>query len=96
MKTRYDPVLDDEIVIATPQWPRVTAVQPLPDYVLQLEFNNGERRLFDAKPLLKEKVYARLNSVTFFNLVRASFGTVEWPCNIDYSPDSLYIQSVPG
>ncbi|MDR0884052.1 MAG: DUF2442 domain-containing protein [Oscillospiraceae bacterium] len=91
----YDPVLEDEILVAAPLGPRVTTVLPLKDYVLALGFNNGESRLFDAKPLLKEAVFSRLKCVPYFNLVRVAYGTIAWPGDIDYCPDCLYAQSIP-
>jgi len=75
--------------------PRVTEVVPNDNYELILTFNNGETRLFDAKQLLEMKVFAPLKSIEFFKSVKAEFGTVVWPQDIDYCPDTLYIQSVP-
>jgi len=67
----------------------------MPDYRLSVTFTNGERRVFDARPLLGVKAFKPLNTPSFFNLVHVDFGTIAWPNGIDYCPDTLYAQSVP-
>ena len=59
--------------------PRVSAVETCPDYRLLLTFRNGEQRIFDASSLLDLPAYK----------------TVIWPGDVDISPDTLYLQSVP-
>ncbi|MDR0908695.1 MAG: DUF2442 domain-containing protein [Spirochaetaceae bacterium] len=75
--------------------PRVLSVEPTDDYHLKLTFRNGERRLFDAKPLLRYKVFKPLTNIEFFKTVYIANGSIEWPENIDYCPDTLYQESVP-
>lgn len=84
-----------EIIRGEPLGPRVSSVVPTDDYELLLTFNNGEERKFDVKPLLGVKVFARLNNPAFFKSVKVEFGTVVWPNDIDYCPDTLYAESVP-
>lgn len=76
--------------------PRLTAVKPLPEYQLYLSFDNGEHRIFDARPLLSLKPFQVLASEGLFRTVRIAFGTVAWGQNLDYCPDTLYAQSVPA
>ena len=75
--------------------PRVRKVTPMPDYQLRLAFTNGEERMFDAADLLNLPAFAPLRDEAFFRLVRVEFGTVCWPDDIDYCPDTLYAESVP-
>ena len=75
--------------------PRVTAVSPMDDYRLLLSFNNGEKRMFDVKPLLALKVFNALKNKVFFESVKASRGSILWPNDIDYCPDTLYAESTP-
>lgn len=86
---------DDDIIYGEPLGPRVLKVSPMDDYKLLLNFNNGENRIFDVKPLLSMGVFEILQKKDFFELVRAEYGTVVWPNDIDYCPDTLYEQSVP-
>ena len=71
--------------------PRVSSVEARPDYSLVLTFRNGERRLYDAKSLLKLPMYKNLAKV--FMLARIEYGTVIWPGDLDISPDTLYLNS---
>lgn len=75
--------------------PRLMAVKPLPDYQLELTFKNGERRHFDARPLLAVPAYAKLKNEAFFASVTVAYGSVQWPGEIDYCPDCLYQNSIP-
>ena len=73
--------------------PRVAEVETLPDYVLLLTFQNGEKKTFDVKPLLTLPVYEPLYRI--FDAAHVEYGTVVWPGGIDISPDKLYIQGDP-
>ncbi len=84
-----------EIIKGAPLGPRVVSAVPCDGYMLLLTFNNGEKRKFDAKALLDIPVFSPLKNPDFFNSVNVEFGTVVWPNDIDYCPDTLYIQSVP-
>ena len=84
-----------DIIKGAPLGPRVTEVIPNDNYELILTFNNGEKRKFNAMPLLDMKVFAPLKSMAFFKSVKVAFGTVVWPQDIDYCPDTLYTQSIP-
>jgi hypothetical protein len=60
-----------------------------------LVFENGERRIFDAKPYLQRGVFARLRNGTAFRAARVVAGSVEWPGGLDLSYDTLYLESQP-
>ena len=73
----------------------VISVRPQPEFKLDLEFQNGERRRFDVRPLLTMKPWDRIASPAVFALVRVDYGTVVWPEDIDIAPETLYDKSVP-
>ena len=75
--------------------PRVTAVVPLGNNTLLVQFTNGEQRRMDVRPYLAYPVFERLRQAEFFALVQAHHGTVSWPGGIDLDPDSVYLDSVP-
>lgn len=72
----------------------VTAVKPIKDHWLALSFENGENRLFDVKPLLTKKPFEPLQQWHVFEQAYVFAGTVNWPGNIDISPETLYERSV--
>lgn len=73
--------------------PTIKAVQPLADYRLDLEFENGERRVFDVRPYLDRGVFVRLQNRGLFQAVRVVAGSVEWSGGVDLSYDALYLGS---
>ncbi len=74
---------------------RVTAVRAMDDYQLELSFNTGETRLFDARPYLEKGIFTELKDVSYFRSVRLAFGSIAWPHQQDFGPDSLYAESRP-
>ena len=85
----------ENIISGSPLGPRVISVIPTDEYKLILTFTNGEQREFDAVPLLEDVVFKPLENIAFFKSVKVAYGTVAWPQDIDYCPDTLYIQSIP-
>ena len=77
-----------------PVW-SIAAVEPRKDYSMLLTFANGEKRLYDARPLLGKRICERLKDVNFFLRARAMYGTVVWTDDIDIAPEHLYECSVP-
>jgi len=84
----------DDIITGAPLGARVRAVTPMNDYMLYLEFTNGEKRIFDAKQLFSMGVFKPLQNKTLFEAVKVAYGSVLWPSDIDYCPDTLYMESV--
>jgi len=74
----------------------IVAVHAQPGFLLDLEFENGERRRFDMSPYLHFPVYRRLQNPGFFSCARAEHGTVVWPGDIDIAPETLYDLSIPA
>ena len=73
----------------------IVAVRPEKNFLLLLKFKNGEYRRFDMKPLLSLKPWDRVANPAVFSRVRADYGTVVWPGEIDVAPETLYDDSIP-
>lgn len=74
----------------------VVKVEATADYLLHLEFENGERRVFDMAPYLDKKPFVRLKASPLFARAFVDYGTVVWPGDIDIAPETLYDRSRPA
>jgi hypothetical protein len=72
----------------------VIAVNTLPDHKLFLEFETGEKKIFDFKPKLDMPVFRKLKSENLFNMAHVEYGTVVWDENTDIAPERLYSDGV--
>ena len=70
--------------------PSVKKVVPHENYVLVIDFDNGESGTLDMKPFLEFGVFQRLKDHNAFNRVRVAFDTVEWDSGVDLDPEFVY------
>ena len=73
---------------------RVTAVRPLADYRLELDFIDGSRKIYDMKPQLYGAL-APLKDAALFHTARVFMSTVIWTDGIDIAPEELYENGTP-
>jgi hypothetical protein len=73
--------------------PRVKNVAVQKDFTLHITFANGEEKLFDVKPYLETGVFKSLKNIAMFATAHAEYGTVAWQNNVDFDPDTLYLES---
>ena len=73
--------------------PRAKKVKVVSGYKIEVEFDNGEVRIFDVSPLLNLPVYQPLKNRSYFEKVYVDHGIVQWPNEVDISPDTLYLDS---
>lgn len=76
--------------------PRPVAVTPLENYELLITFQNGEKKIFDAKPILSLPLYAPLKNKGFFDTAKADGMCVYWNEDVDLCPDMVYTDSRPA
>ena len=72
---------------------RIATVQPLPDYVLYAQFEDGKKRKYDVKPLFsKWPVFNDLRDGGLFDRVAVDDGGygVVWNDRIDLSAEDIY------
>lgn len=79
---------------SSPKW-IVAAVEPRRDWSLLLTFVGGEKKLYDARPLLEDKCFEPLKDIGFFMLARVEYHTVVWNDDIDLAPEHLWEAGVP-
>ena len=86
-------ILENEILHGKPLGPRVISVEFLGEYKLLLTWTNNEKRIFDANHLLLHRVFFPLKDKDFFSNIKIFNGTITWENDIDYCPDTLYLES---
>lgn len=70
--------------------PRVVTVKANDDFTLTLTFANGEVGQFDVTPYLDKGIFQELRDLGYFKQARTALGTVQWPHEQDFCPDTLY------
>jgi hypothetical protein len=75
--------------------PRVLKVEYKGQYHLLLTFTNKEVRQFDLTNYLSYPIYQPLKDESFCRNVRVVNGILQWNDDIDFSPDTLYLESKP-
>jgi len=71
----------------------IVDVKPKDDFLLLLEFENGEKKEFDCKPLFNKNIFKPLKDKNMFNKAKITYGTVAWNDEIDIAPETLYVDS---
>lgn len=88
---------------------RIIGVEPNGDFTLTLSFDNGERRLYDAAPLLQpgtvfapfmepeafRRVYLDEDGCVAWDIDPTVDSRVVWNNKVDLSPDGCYLDSTP-
>lgn len=89
---------------------KIIAVKPNEDFTLTLDFDNGERRLYDCKPLIEKGTVfeALMDYATFRRVYLDEASAVSWDIDpnvdsreawnnkLDICPDCCYIESTPA
>lgn len=73
--------------------PRIISVKPTDNYLLEVGFTNGQNGVFDVKPYLSQGVFNELADIAMFNSAKVFNGTVVWNNDLDFCPDTIYIES---
>ena len=76
--------------------PKIKSVKPTEPFSLFLEYETGEKKLFDVLPYIKGSWYGELEDKNYFKNVRIinkGYG-IEWTNGQDIAPHELYENSV--
>lgn len=71
-------------------YPSVKKVASDENFILVIDFDNGESGTLDMKPFLDFGVFQKLKDKKVFNSARVVFDTVEWDLGIDLDPEFVY------
>lgn len=72
--------------------PDVTAFEILSDYRIMITLSNGKRGIFDVKPYLGRGIFTELKDYHYFKRARIEYGTITWPNEQDFSPETIEIR----
>ena len=75
-------------------YPKAISVRPLPDYRIEVKFNNGEQGIFDVHPYIHGEWFGQLADENFFQTVHVEGLSVAWDGGQDIAPDCLYVNPV--
>lgn len=70
-------------------------VKALQDFLLYIEFQNGEKKIYDMKEMLKFDYYKNLRNREIFKTVCVYGITLKWCTGEDIAPEKIYFDSVP-
>lgn len=73
--------------------PRIKKVLPLENFLLEITYINGEKKLYDMKKNLNLDFFKNLNNFEYFKLAKSEGVTIEWPKGEDIDPNDLYENS---
>jgi len=69
--------------------PDVVDLEILLDYKLKVTLSNGKTGIFNVTPYLERGIFTELKDYAYFKRARIEFGTVVWPHEQDFSPETI-------
>ena len=69
--------------------PSVLKAIPHENFFLEIEFSDGEKKVVDIKPFIKNGVSSALKNKAFFNDVFVENGFISWKNGFDFCPEFL-------
>ncbi|MDR1705248.1 MAG: DUF2442 domain-containing protein [Clostridiales bacterium] len=76
------------------QYPVLLSAKALSDFKLELDYNNGDKRIYNFKPNLTHPFYKELSIPSLFKSVQVIDGEICWPTGQDFCPHTLYDDSI--
>lgn len=73
--------------------PTAINVTPMENFNLLIQFDNGERKIYDVQPHICGNWYGMLGDKDYFKTVQTDGYTVAWQEGQDLCPDDLYYLS---
>jgi hypothetical protein len=72
--------------------PDVIDFEILTDYKIRITLSNGSKGIFDVTPYLDRGIFKELKDYNYFKRARIEFGTITWPNEQDFSPETIEIK----
>ena len=68
----------------------IVSAKPLDGYRVDVEFDTGEKAVFDCSRYLDKPYWRRLSDKALFDQVFVGYGTLVWPGEIDIGPEDVW------
>jgi hypothetical protein len=70
--------------------PSVTKTRYVKDYLIEVKFNNGKKKVVDFEPWLTGPIFRPLKSKAYFKKFFIDGPTIALPNGADIAPETLY------
>jgi hypothetical protein len=70
--------------------PSVTNVNYVRDYLIEVKFNDGTKKVIDIEPWLTGPIFKPLKNKDYFKKFFVDGPTIAWPNGADIAPETLY------
>ena len=70
--------------------PSVTKATYIKDYLIEIKFNDGKKKVVDFEPWLTGPIFKPLKSKPYFKKFFIDGPTIAWPNGADIAPETLY------
>jgi hypothetical protein len=70
--------------------PSVTKANYIRGYLIEIEFNDGTKKVIDFEPWLTGPIFRPLKSKAYFKRFFIDGATIAWPNGADIAPEALY------
>jgi len=70
--------------------PSVTKAKYVRDYLIEVMFNDGTKKMIDFEPWLSGTIFKPLKSKAYFKRFFIDGPTIAWPNGADIAPETLY------
>jgi hypothetical protein len=72
--------------------PDLIGIEILTDHQIKVSLSDERKGIFDVKPYLERGIFKELKDYNYFKRARIEFGTISWPNQQDFSPETIEIK----
>jgi hypothetical protein len=69
---------------------KLTNIKILPDFKIEVSFQNGEKKICDLNLFLDKGAFKELRDLSLFKQIHNTGFSLEWPNEVDLSSETLY------
>ena len=73
---------------------QIIAAEAISDSHVRVSFDTGDVAVFDCTPYMKEKYWSSLRQPGYFRQVKAEYGMLCWPHDIDIAPEDVWEDAI--